>query len=121
MSDAPAPAPAPDPVTIETRDNAIIARVNLKLFDDKNVKAMNELIGQAAGQPGVIVVVLDMSRVQIMPSLGLGALVTLSYECKARQQRLKLAAVQPQVRQAMSITKLDQIFDLVDTVEAGIV
>ena len=60
----PAPAPAPDPVTIETRDNAIIARVNLKLFDDKNVKAMNELIEQAAGQPGVIVVVLDMSRVQ---------------------------------------------------------
>ena len=122
MSDAPepAPTPAPDPITIETRDSTVIARVNLKLFDDKNVKGMNELIEQAAGTPGVVVVVLDMSRVQIMPSLGLGALVKLSYKCKARKQRLKLAAVQPQVRQAMSITKLDQIFDLVDTVEAAI-
>ncbi|HEV2296353.1 MAG TPA: anti-sigma factor antagonist [Tepidisphaeraceae bacterium] len=121
MSDAPAPAPAPapDPITIETRDQAVIARVNLKLFDDKNVKAMNELIDQAAGKSGVVAVVLDMSRVQIMPSLGLGALIQLSRQCKSRNQRLKLAAVQPQVRQAMSITKLDNILDLVDTVEAG--
>ena len=107
MSDAPAPAPPPDPITIETRDDAVIARVNLKLFDDKNVKAMNELIGQAAGS------------VQIMPSLGLGALIQLSNQCKSRKQRLKLAAVQPQVRQAMSIAKLDKILDLVDTVEAA--
>jgi anti-anti-sigma factor len=114
-----APAPAPDPITIETRDDAVIARVNLKLFDDKNVRAMTEAIDRAAGEPGVVTVVLDMSRVQIMPSLGLGALIQLSYRCKTRQQRLKLAAVQPQVRDAMSITKLDQILDLVDTVEAG--
>lgn len=117
MSDA--PAPAPDPITIETRDHAVIARINLKLFDDKSVKAMNELIGQAAGKSGVVTVVLDMSRVQIMPSLGLGALIQLLNQCKSRKQRLKLAAVQPQVRQAMSITRLDEILDLVDTVEAG--
>ena len=114
-----APVPAPDPITIETRDDAVIARVNLKLFDDKNVRAMTESIDRAAGEPGVVTVVLDMSRVQIMPSLGLGALIQLLYRCKSRQQRLKLAAVQPQVREAMSITKLDQILDLVDTVEAG--
>ncbi len=96
--------PAPDPIVIETRDDTVIARVNLKLFDDKNVKAMNELIDQAAEKPGVSVVVLDMSRVQIVPSLGFGVLVQLSNKCKARQQKLKLAAVQPQVVQAMSIT-----------------
>jgi anti-anti-sigma factor len=119
MSDAPAPAPAPDPVTIETRDHAVIARVNLKLFDNENVKAMNESIGRAADRPGVVTVVLDMSRVQILPSLGLGALVQLLNQCKSRKQSLKLAAVQPQVREAISISKLDIILDLVDTVEAG--
>ena len=115
MSDA-----SPDPVVVESRDNAVIARVSLKLFDDKNLKVMNQMIDQAATKPGVAVVVLDMSRVQIVPSLGLGALVQLSNKCKARQQRLKLAAVQPQVRQTMSITKLDRILDLVDSVEAGL-
>jgi len=45
--------------------------------------------------------------------------VQLSNKCRARQQRLKLAAVQPQVRQTMSITKLDRILDLVDSVESA--
>jgi anti-anti-sigma factor len=112
--------PSPDPVAVETRENAIIARVNLKLFDDQTLKRMNQLIDQAAAKPGVILVVLDMSRVQIVPSLGLGALVQLSNKCKARQQRLKLAAVQPQVRQTMSITKLDRILDIVDSVETAL-
>jgi anti-anti-sigma factor len=91
----------------------------LKLFDDKSIKLMNQMIDEAADKAGVITVVLDLSRVQIVPSLGLGALVQISNKCRARQQRLKLAAVQPQVRQTMSITKLDRILDLVDTVEAA--
>ena len=112
--------PAPDPITIETRGNAVIARVHLKLFDDKNVTAVKQLIEQAAGQPGVTVVVLDMSQVQIVPSLGLGMLVGIAGSCRARRQKLKVAAVQPQVRDAMNTVKLDQILDVVDTVEAGV-
>jgi anti-anti-sigma factor len=115
MSDAKTP-----PVSVEASGNAVIARVNLKLFDDANLKLMHQLIDAEATKPGVMFVVLDMSRVQIVPSLGLGALVQLSNKCKARQQRLKLAAVQPQVRQTMSITKLDRILDLVDSVEAAV-
>ncbi len=115
MSDA----PAPNPIVIEPRDNAVIARVNLKLFDDKNLKAMSELIDQAAAKPGVELVVLDMSRVQILPSLVFGVLIQLLHRCRDRKQKLKLAGVQPQVRAAMTITKLDQLLDLVDTVEAG--
>src|SRR5215218_9118233 len=111
---------SPDPVAVETRDNAVIAHVNLKLFDDQTLKRMNQMIDEAAVKPGVIVVVLDLSGVQIVPSLGLGALVQLSNKCKARHQRLKLAAVQPQVRQTMSITKLDRILDIVDSVEAAL-
>jgi anti-anti-sigma factor len=109
-----------DPVAIETAGDAVVARVNLKLFDDKTLKRMTDMIEQAAARPGVMRVVLDLSRVQIVPSLGLGAIVQLSNKCKARQQRLKLAAVQPQVRQTMSITKLDRILDLEETVEAAI-
>ncbi len=112
--------PAPDPIVIETREGAVIVRVNLKLFDDMHVEAMNELIDQAADKPVVFVVVLDMSRVQIIPSIGFGALVQLSKKCKARQQKLKVAAVRPQVVQALGIAKLNQVLHMVDTVEAGI-
>jgi anti-anti-sigma factor len=113
-------APVADPVTIEDAGQAVVARVSIKLFDDRTMKRMNEMIDQAAAKPGVVYVVLDMSKVQIVPSLGLGALVQLSNKCKARQQRLKIAAVQPQVRQTMAITKLDRILDLVDSVEEAV-
>src|SRR4051812_30528589 len=92
-------APVADPVVIETTDHAVIARVNLKLFDEQSLKHMDELIDKAAcGRPGVDTIVLDLSRVQILPSLGMGALLTLQNKYKERRQQVKLAALQPQVR-----------------------
>ncbi len=114
MSDLPAP------IVIETREGAVIVHVNLKMFEDMQVGAMNELIDQAAEKPGVSVVVLDMSRVQFIPSIGIGALIQLSKKCKSRQQKLKIAAVRPLVVEALSIAKLNHVLDMVDTVDAGI-
>jgi anti-anti-sigma factor len=116
MSDA----PAADPIVVEPTDTGVIARLNLKLLDDKSLKRMDEMIDKAAcGRPGVTNIVLDMSRVQIVPSLGLGALVQLMKKYKERRQHVKLAAVQPQVRTAMAITRLDRVLDLHDTVESA--
>lgn len=114
MSDLPAP------IVVELREGAVIVRVNLKMFDDMHADVLTELIDQAAEKPGVSSVVLDMSRVQIIPSIGLGVLVQLSKKCKARQQKLKVAAVRPQIVKALNITALNKLFDLVDTVEEGI-
>jgi anti-anti-sigma factor len=118
---ADAKAPVADPVTVETTDTAVIARLNVKFLDDQCLKRMDELVDKAAcGRPGVNVIVLDMSHVQIVPSLGLGAILQLSKKFGERKQHVKLAAVQPQVKTTMAITKLDRILDLEDTVEAAI-
>ena len=103
MSDAPAL-----PVTIETRG-------------PDEMKAMSQLVDKAASaEPGITLVVLDLSPVRIVPSLALGLLVQVSQKCRARQQRLKLAGLQPQVRQIFSITRLDRLFEFVDSVEAAL-
>ena len=118
MSDATVPA---EPVLVEAADNGVIARLNVKLLDDQNLRRADELLDKAAcGRPGVVNIVLDMSRVQIVPSLGLGILLQLSKKYADRKQQLMLAAVQPQVRSTMAITKLDRILDLRDTVEAAL-
>jgi anti-anti-sigma factor len=110
-----------DPLIVETTDHAVIARVNLKLFDDANLKRMDEMIDKAAcGRPGVDTIVLDLSRVRILPSLGLGALLQLTNKYKERHQRLILAALQPQVRTTLTITKLDQVLELEDSVEGAL-
>jgi anti-anti-sigma factor len=116
MSDAPA-----TPVTIEKRDNAVIARAQKKLLDDDELKTLTQLVDKAASdETGTSLVVLDLSPVRIVPSLALGLLVQMSQRCRARQQRLKLAGVQPQVRQVFSVTRLDRLFEFAETVEAAL-
>ncbi|MGH7176976.1 MAG: STAS domain-containing protein [Tepidisphaeraceae bacterium] len=111
--------PASSPIVIEKRDNGIVARVNVKLLEDKHLKMLIQMIDESAGDPDVSVVVIDLSKVQLVPSLGLGMLMQLSTKCKARQQRLKLAAMPVPVRQMFSITKLDRILELSDSVDAA--
>ena len=116
MSDAPA-----TPVTIETRGFAVVARAQKKMLDDDEMKAMSQLVDKAASaEPGITLVVLDLSPVRIVPSLALGLLVQISQRCRARQQRLKLAGVQPQVRQVFSVTRLDRLFEFAESVEAAV-
>jgi anti-anti-sigma factor len=113
--------PATTPVVIDQSDSAIVAHVNVKLLDDKDLQLLSQLIDKsAAAAPGVSLVVIDLARVQILPSLGLGALIQISNKCKARNQTLKVAGAQPAIRKVFAITRLDRILDLTDTVETAL-
>jgi anti-sigma B factor antagonist len=113
-------ASASTPIAIERLGNAVVARVHVKLLDDKDLKLLSRLIDEAAVTGDVNLFVIDLSRVQMLPSLGLGTLVQIANKCRARQQRLKLAALTPQIRQVFTITKLDRVLELSDSVEAAI-
>ena len=107
-------------VPIEKTGQTLIARPQAKFIDDQQLKALAQAIDQNAGpNSGVSLIVLDLSRVQLLPSLALGLLVQLSTKCKSRQQKLKLAAVQAQVRKVFAITRLDRVFDFAETVESA--
>ena len=107
--------------TIETKGSAVIAKPQKKMLNDEELKSMAQSIDKAAGEgAGISVVVIDLSAVSILPSLGLGILVQVVNKCKARQQKIKLSGVQPQVRQVFSITKLDRLFEFTATVDAAI-
>jgi anti-sigma B factor antagonist len=64
--------------------------------------------------------VLDMTNVKYLPSLTLGAMVRLANAFRARNQRLILAAMQPTVRQVISITRLDRVFEIHDDVDSAL-
>ena len=111
---------SPQIVTVEKRGNALIANVNAKLLDDKELKLLGSILDQGAGDPGVSLVVVNLARVQLVPSLGLGLLLRMSQKCAARNQGFTLAAVSPGERQTFTITKLDRILKLADSVDAAI-
>ena len=108
-------------IPVEIKDDALVAGLPVKLADEASLKALAHAVDEKAGdKSGITTVIVDLSRVQLLPSLALGLLVQLSNKCKARQQKLKLAAVTPQVRQVFAITRLDRIFDFAPSVEAAL-
>jgi anti-anti-sigma factor len=113
-------APTPPLITIEKVADAIIARIAIKFMEDKYVQELNQRIDDAAAGSGVAKVVVDLSKVQILPSMALGSLVGISKNCAARGQTLKLAAASPTLRQVFALTRLDRAFTLVDSVEAAL-
>jgi len=119
MSDTP-PASATPSIPVEKNGEALIARPQVKMMDDAHLKALGQAIDQNAGEDsGISLIVIDLSKVQLLPSLALGLLIQVSNKCKSRQQKLKLAAVQAPVRQVFAITRLDRIFEFAPTVEAA--
>ena len=108
------------PLTVEHADGAIIARAKSKMVDDAALETLIGMVDQASdAHAGTGLVILDLSSVTIMPSMALGKLLLLLNKCGARRQSLKLAAVQPQLRRVFTITRLDQVFQFVDSVEAA--
>ena len=119
MSDMPCDTfrevPFATPVPVHVTDRAIIARPQVKLMDDDVLKALSQGVDKAAAaHPAVPLVILDLSRVALLPSMALGLLVHMTTRCRARQQKLKLAGIQPQLRRVFEITKLDRVFQLAD-------
>jgi anti-anti-sigma factor len=117
--------PVAPTVTIEKVGGAIVARPQVKLMDAAAIKALKLSVANAAGEAagdaaGAPLVVIDLSRVAILPSLALGGLLEIANACKARQQTLKLAGIQPQIRKVLSVTRLDTLFPIVDSVEAAV-
>ena len=107
-------------VSIEKLARVVVGRVAVKTLDDGDLKVLAGLIDQASDDdPTINTVVLDLTRVGMMPSLALGLLLQVARKCRARGQQMKLAGLQPQVRQVFSITKLDRVFHFSDTVEAA--
>ena len=107
--------------SIESTGRAIIARPQMKLMDDNALKSLEQRVEEAAAaNPGVQLVILDLARVAVLPSLALGLLVRMADKCHARDQELKLVGLQPPVRRVFAITRLDRVFQLADSVEAAI-
>jgi anti-anti-sigma factor len=112
---------APDATAITVENGrAIVARPQVKMLDERALRSLTQSLDAAsAANAGVRLVVLDLSRVAVLPSLALGSLLQIGSQCAARRQTLKLAAVQPQIRKVLSMTRLDEVFQIADSVDTA--
>jgi anti-anti-sigma factor len=110
-----------NPVTVERKGAALVARPRVKMLEDVVLRRLVRSIDDASeSDPAIELVVFDLSDVAIVPSMALGLLVQTSNQCKERHQRLKLAGVQPQIRKVLTLTQLDRLLELADSVESAV-
>ncbi|HTL28341.1 MAG TPA: STAS domain-containing protein [Tepidisphaeraceae bacterium] len=107
-------------VLTETVGQALVVHVFAKMLNDKDLVQLNQTLVTAGPSSGIHIIVFDMSRVQILSSLVLGYLVELTEKCQKRNQTLKLAAVHPQARDVIKLTRLDRVLHISDTVEVAL-
>ena len=113
MSDMPA-------VTIEPHAEVVWAAVHRRALDDAALDQLQRDTSAAAAQQPKLPVVVDLSEVAFIPSMGLGTLVMLMRNLKKNGQRLLLVGVQPEVRTVFAITRLDKLFEMHASLEAAL-
>lgn len=107
-------------LTIYQADNTIaIAELDKQVFGGPQaLEFANALSEFAAGSSKCVVV--DLSGIELMNSSGLGMLVSGLTSLRKFDGSLKLANVAGKVRDLLSMTRLDTLFEMYDSVEDAI-
>ena len=104
--------------SIDRKDEVVVAAVQQAEMDEQATGKMQaEVLAGAEQAPG-LPVVLDLSKVSFFPSLALGAIVVLLNTLKKKGQKLILVGLQPPVREALAMTRLDKLFEIRDDLES---
>lgn len=89
----------------------LVGGENAQLFRDNLYKLIKEKKKN---------VVVDMSDIKFMNSSGIGILISGYTTLKNADGNLKLAHISDKIQGVLSITKLNQVFDIYDTVDEAI-
>jgi anti-anti-sigma factor len=112
--------PSKQVVSIEPQPEVIHAVVNRTDLNDAALDQMQAEVAAAATQHPNLPVVLDLTGVNYVPSMGLGTLVMLMRHLKSSNQRFILVGLQAEVRTVLAITRLDKLFEIHTNLDAAL-
>jgi anti-sigma B factor antagonist len=104
-------------ISVQPHEEAVIAVISQPRLDDTITERMQEQVSAAAAQRPALPVILDMSHVEYVPSLGLGALVGLMRRLRQDGHRFLLVGLQHEIRKLFAITRLDKLFEFRTSVD----
>jgi len=105
--------------SVEHLPNAVVIHVMAGELGKREVEGLCTTIDRARAVGPALSFILDMAKVNYAPSFALGVLVGLTKEFQNRGQRLILVAVQPNMREAFAITRLNQILEIMADVPSA--
>lgn len=105
-------------LTSEQRNNVLVVRVDEKRVDASKAPAFKQGITEQI-DAGHNQLVLDFSRVEFVDSSGLGAIVSCLKRLGPRGS-VAIAGAQGSVQRLFTLTRMDRVFALHDTVDAAV-
>lgn len=106
-------------VSIEKRENALIAAMQCKEMDFGVSEALKEAVLKADAKEPSKRWVVDLTTVVFLPSVGIGMLIQLLNASKAKGGEFVLVGVNPKIRELLRISAIEQLFDFHDDLEAA--
>ena len=103
--------------TSEIRDITVVTFIERKILEAAHILELGEELLQLVEKDGNKDLLLDFSNVEFLSSAALNKLIILDKKVKAKSGQLKLCNMMPEIREVFVITRLNQLFDIVDTRE----
>jgi anti-sigma B factor antagonist len=97
-------------------DSIVVVELENSIIGNSESVEINQIFTQHI-EEGFLKFVVDLSKVNIMNSSGLGTLIAGLTAIKKRNGILKVAGANNQIQQLLKVTKLDSVFELNDTLE----
>ncbi len=102
-------APTPHVQVSRADGRSVVQLINCPRITEANVEAVGGQLDRVAGEAAGQHLVLDLTDVEFITSVGLGKLIGLNGRLRNRGGRLTLRNPSPMVREILAITCLDQV------------
>ena len=104
-------------IEITCQDELILAELQCTDMDEQHARNMQTRVLDAHKKSPKLPVVLVMSKAKFVPSLSLGALVTVLQTLQQKKQRLILVGLRANIREIMVTCHLDKLFEMCDSID----
>ena len=94
--------------------------VNRNILDELNIHEINVQLMKIAESEFRPKIVIVFRNVEHLSSAAFGTLISLKGRVESRDGQLRLCEIQPRIREAFTITKLDRLFAIHDSFDAAV-
>lgn len=107
-------------VEMKQHKHVVHAVIQADSLDYMAIDKVKRAMAQPANYHFSQVLVLDLSRVQTMNSLVMGALIQILMNLKDQGRRLMLVGLNARVRASLTSTRIDQLFEIYDDLDQAV-
>lgn len=87
------------------------------ILDEANIQAIGDEIGRLIDDSGKPKLLISFNNVDHLSSAALGALITINKRVSDKAGALRLADIDPQIYEVFTITRLDKLFQIHETLD----